>query len=368
MLNSLSRITSIVTQLPPSIDGVGDYALNLAHQLRKDFNIQTRFVVGNPGWDGTAEIEGFQVRKIQNRSPEALLDALAEDFCAPVLLHYVGYGYAKRGCPSWLVQGLQQWKNLHPSCSLITMFHEVAAFGPPWTSSFWLSSLQQNLAGKLATTSNSCIVNKQQYGDWIEKLSGSRKIDITCLPVFSNMGEPELLLPLSERSRRLVIFGSRNSKLDIYDRYLPVIAKICKFLDINEIIDIGVPTGLNLTEISAVSIQEQGITEAAKVSQIMQDSIAGFLSFPPPSHLAKSGIFASYCAHGLIPCMVEHSMEPVDGLESDKHYWSDRSNLQLSLQTGQDIANCASNWYQAHSLSAQSNFLYTNYFNKVLAE
>jgi hypothetical protein len=357
------NVIQIVPRLPPVVDGVGDYALNLAHQLRKDFNIQTQFIVGNSGWDGTEEIDGFQVRKIQRRSPIALLDLLAEDLSAPVLLHYVGYGYAKRGCPSWLVQGLQQWKSLDPSRSLITMFHEVAAFGAPWTSSFWLSSLQQNLAGKLAIISNSCIVNKCQYGNWIEKLSGNKKIDITCFPVFSNVGEPKLILPLSERYRRLVIFGSRKSKLDIYDRHLPIITKICKFLDIIEIIDIGVPTGLNLSELSlVVPIQEQGITEAATVSQIMQNSVAGFLDFPPPSHLAKSGIFASYCAHGLIPCMVKYNKVSVDGLNSGKHYWSDKNSVQLSLEKGQEIADYAYSWYHTHSLSAHSQFFRTKLF------
>ncbi|MHC5830485.1 MAG: glycosyltransferase family 1 protein, partial [Nostoc sp.] len=64
MVNYLTHITSIVPRLPPAIDGVGDYALNLARQLRKDFNIQTHFIVGNPTWTGAAEIEGFPVSQI----------------------------------------------------------------------------------------------------------------------------------------------------------------------------------------------------------------------------------------------------------------------------------------------------------------
>jgi hypothetical protein len=37
------RIIAIVTNLPPAIDGVGDYALHLARQLRQDHNIYTCF-------------------------------------------------------------------------------------------------------------------------------------------------------------------------------------------------------------------------------------------------------------------------------------------------------------------------------------
>ncbi|MFZ4728709.1 MAG: glycosyltransferase family 1 protein, partial [Pseudanabaena sp.] len=76
---------------------------------------------------------------------------LEGDRTSPVLLHYVGYGYAKRGCPVWLVDGIQRWKNLYPDRLLVTMFHELHASGtPPWTSSFWLSPLQKNLVTRLA--------------------------------------------------------------------------------------------------------------------------------------------------------------------------------------------------------------------------
>ena len=38
-MSNLHTITAIVPRLPPAIDGVGDYTLNLARQLRKDFNM-----------------------------------------------------------------------------------------------------------------------------------------------------------------------------------------------------------------------------------------------------------------------------------------------------------------------------------------
>lgn len=361
-MSNLDTAISIVPRLPPSIDGVGDYALNLARQLRNDFNIQTQFVVGDPSWNGAVEIEGFPVKKIQDRSPEALLDALSENLSAPVLLHSVGYGYDRRGCPRWLVKGLQHWRNLYPNLSLVTMFHEISAFGPPWTSAFWLSSLQKNLVGKLATISNNCITSKQSYADLVNRLSKYLKIEIYCLPVFSTIGEPGFLRPLNERSRRLIVFGSRNARLQIYDRCIPSITKICKLLDIQEIVDIGVPTNLRFKEISVIPVREEGILEASKISELMQDAIAGFLDFPPPSYLAKSTVFASYCAHGLIPCMVNYSTAPIDGLEIEKHYWSSKNNIQLSLDEGQNIANSAHKWYYSHSLSAHSKIFHHKLF------
>jgi len=40
-------IIQIIPKLPPAINGLGDYALNLAGQL-KDYKIKTHFVVCDP--------------------------------------------------------------------------------------------------------------------------------------------------------------------------------------------------------------------------------------------------------------------------------------------------------------------------------
>jgi hypothetical protein len=360
MSNSASVI-SIVPRLPPAIDGVGDYALNLARQLRKDFNIQTHFIVGDTTWTGAAQIEGFAIMQISDRSSDALVNLLSTDRSSSILLHYVGYGYAQRGCPVWLVDGLQRWKSLFPKRSLVTMFHEIAASGPIWTSAFWLSSLQRNLAARLAQMSDPCITSKQSYGKLLYRLNPTKQTEINCLPVFSNIGEPEYLPTLSERSQRLVVFGSRNARLQVYNQCLKALEKTCQNLKIKEILDIGVATGLELTEIRGIPIIERGVDEAQEISKILQDSIAGFLNFPPPEYLAKSTIFAAYCAHRVIPCMIISSKIPIDGLEKDKHYWSvDEHSNKLSIQQGQCIADNAYTWYKTHSLSMQAKIFMDN--------
>ena len=45
------QIVSIVPRLPPLIDGLGGYALHLAHRL-KEFDIETHFIVGDPSCRG----------------------------------------------------------------------------------------------------------------------------------------------------------------------------------------------------------------------------------------------------------------------------------------------------------------------------
>ncbi len=363
LTNKLIQIIQIVPQLPPSINGLGDYALNIARQLRKEYNIETRFVVGDRNWQGATEIEDFTIQQVTANSAKALFSLLSFDQneSIPILLHYVGYGYAERGCPVWLVQGLKRWKANSADSHLVTMFHEVYAAGYPiWTSSFWLSPLQKQLAERLVNMSDQCITSKQSYAEILSKMSRN-KTQIAHLPVFSNIGEPECNPPLRERTRRLVLFGHKNSKLQVYQQGRQALELACKSLEIKEIYDIGIPTGLEISEINGILVVETGAIETVEISKIMLNSIAGFLNFPPPAYLAKSTIFAAFCAHRLIPCMVTHNAMPTDGLQSGKHYWSaSNKNSQLSLKLGQVIADNAYAWYQTHSLSVQTNIFITH--------
>ena len=178
-MSNLATVISIVPRLPPAIDGVGDYALNLARQLRKDFNIQTHFIVGNSTWQGAAEIEGFTVSQITDSSANTLLTQLSSNNCpSPILLHYVGYGYAQRGCPIWLVDGLQRWKGLYPQRNLITMFHELYASGQPWTSSFWLSPLQKSLAARLTQLSDHAWTSIEKRSKLLAKITHNKHLYI----------------------------------------------------------------------------------------------------------------------------------------------------------------------------------------------
>jgi hypothetical protein len=354
-MSNLATVISIVPRLPPAIDGVGDYALNLARQLRKDFNIQTHFIVGNPQWQGAAEIEGFPVSQITDSSANTLLTLLSSNNCSsPILLHYVGYGYAQRGCPVWLVEGLERWKSLYPKSNLVTMFHELYASGPPWTSSFWLSPLQKSLAARLTELSDRCITSKQLYADIITQISQGKHNQVPFLPVFSTIGEPDKLPPdLSERRKRLVIFGGVANRTRVYNQSQKTLGYVCERLNIQEIWDIGTPTGITPSCIGKVSILEIGEQPAHKVSHVLADSIAGFSDYNP-DYLAKSTIFAAYCAYRLLPINAKGNLSLIDGIESGKHYWVpnvDENKLvnKLDLQT---IADKSYYWYQSHNLSS----------------
>ena len=354
-MNNSTKITAIVTGLPPSVDGVGDYAWYLARQMRQDFGIETKFLVANLAWQTTPEVNEFNTQRISQRSLSELLTFLQSS--SIVLLHYVGYGYAKRGCPIWLVEGLEKWRRENEKKYLLTMFHEVYAYSPNVLSSqFWTSPLQRSLASRLARLSDRCLTSKEGYAERITKLSGGKHPNVLSLPVFSNVGEPkpEQLRPLSQRSKRLIIFGGRGTRSRVYQRSLLALERTCRELQIEEILDIGPPLEIELPLINQTSIKTLGVKTTQEISWLLSDSIVGFFDYSI-EFLAKSGLFAAYCAHRLLPVGAFYPGKDVDGLISGKHYWiADAHPEPMNLILGQLVADNAYTWYQQHQLSVQA--------------
>ena len=351
------QIIQVVPRLPPVVDGVGDYALNLAQQLNKDFGITTHFIVCDPTWEGTPTFQGFTVSQVRNQSIGSLISLLPRDnTSAIVLLHYVGYGYAQRGCPNWLIEDLKIWRSSSSLTTLVTMFHEIYAYGrPPWTSAFWLAPIQKNLASILTKISSCVLTSKQLYAKILYDLSLGKHIHIASFPVFSTIGEPSQIKSLTQRKRRLIVFGGRSNRIRVYKQSLKRLRYTCQVLGIEEIWDIGPLTGLDLSKVITLPIIEKGKLTSAEISKILLDSLVGFLDYNP-EYLAKSTIFAAYCSHGLLSVSNQFSVLPIDEIESGKHYWfPDEQTMEpKKMEDMQVIANNAYAWYQTHSLPLQT--------------
>ena len=359
------QITFIVPRLPPAVDGVGDYALNLAKQMRQDFGLVTDFIIGDPNWSGQAFVDGFAVKQVADCSRAALLELLPRDQhpTTPVLLHYVGYGYARRGCPSWLVEGLECWRKALTNGHLVTMFHELYAFGPIWTSQFWTSPLQRNLAARLVRLSDRCLTSKQGYAEIINKLGQGKHSTIPALPVFSNIGEPQHLTSLLERSRRLVVFGGRGPRSRVYQNSQLALQRTCLELEIDEILDIGPTLDFEIDPVNGIPIICMGVKSAQDISNLLLNSVVGFFNYHT-EYLTKSTIFAAYCAHGLLPIGMSYKGKEVDGLKAGKHYWlGDKYLHTMNLSAGQIVADNAYTWYQQHQLSVQAH-TFMKFYNK----
>lgn len=346
MQNS-NEIVAIVPNLPPMIDGIGDYGLNLARQLYHDFGWKTRFIVGSPEWQGEAG-EFFQATPVPVRSPKALA-ALLPSPNAIVLLHYAGHGYARRGCPIWLVQALAQW--CRAGGRLITMFHELYATRPLLSSAILTSPIQKKLAVQLMKMSDRVLTNCQSYAEKISSLSHQKHTNVVSLPVLSTIGEIQYPKSLQERSRELVIFGSSSLRQRIYQQGRSLLEQVCQQLNIQAIIDIGAAIDLKLDYLNKVPISRLGIQPAEQISCILSNAIAGVMSYPT-AYLAKSSIFAGYCAHGVLPVVLSSELQNQDKLEMNYHYWL--ADQRIDLTQAQAIATAGHAWYQSHNLEAQS--------------
>lgn len=344
-------MTVIVPNLPPNVDGLGDYGFNLGQQIYQNWGWKTHFIVGNPDWRGTSEGEFFRVTPLAARSPVALMQQLPAT-PAIVLLHYAGHGYAPRGCPTWLVQSLRKWKQ--PERQLITFFHELYATSPLLSSAIITSPLQKRLAIQLMRLSDRVLTSREGYAAKIQRFSPHREVGT--FAVFSSVGELSNPRLLAQRSRRLVVFGGRETRLRLYQRSPQALYKICRELEIREIVDIG--PRLKLDPLPDISVQWLGVQPAAEVSRYLGDAIAGMVEYPA-NYLGKSSIFASYCAHGVIPIVVSSRRPSEDGIAAGRHYWRADSSQVLNLETGQAIAAAAYTWYQGHNLPTQAQSLAT---------
>jgi hypothetical protein len=337
----MTGVLQVVPSLPPVVCGVGDHALLLARHLRKEHGIVTIFAAVDA--EQARELEGFQVLPLE-RSGAALADLAAKT--PRMLLHYVNYGYAARGCPIWLLQGLRRWLGGAADRRLVTMFHELFAHdGRPWESSFWTQPLQKAICRSTARISHGAVSNQQVSHEILGRMRGGR--DVTHFPVFSNVGEPIQSAEFGQRARRLVIFGGQRWRSDALTRHLPSIIAACQRWNISEIVEIG-PGATRTCEFGIPAVK-LGPLPAAEVSAILSSSLLGFLSYAS-GELEKSGIFAAYAAHGLVPILPDDCIR--DGpkeLTTGVHYLSPRSAHEDhgDALLGQ-VTTAVFTWYQGH--------------------
>lgn len=352
------KLISMVPNFAPAKDGIGDYALSFAREFRAKTGVLSHFVVANASARSEALVEGFAVNHLPARSTTdllKLLNCLSTDSSAVLLLHYEGYGYAQRGCPLWLVQGVEQWRRENQQRRLVIMFHELYAKGAPWTSSFWLSPLQKRLMIRLAQVSDQWMTSLEGYAETVRRLSHNTTARAYSLPVFSSIGEPVATLPLAERRRRLMVFGTRGRRIEVYQRSSAALNRICQRLGITEILDVGRAVEFDFASQLTVPVVICGELPGAEISQRLLDTVAGVIDYPV-TMLGKSTIFAAYCAHRVIPVIAPFGdSTPAEGLLADQHYWlTDVASERLNIDAGQVIADNAFAWYQTHSLSAHA--------------
>jgi hypothetical protein len=417
----LTKIYQIVPLLPPAFSGVGDYALSLAQNLRDFYHIDSEFIVGDPNWQGEPQLDGFNCHKVSDRSATALATliklsnyaAVNPDQPEPatrlppveqpkseqtmqaanpatlaqpnqlenrlnqsnqqdqatdqitVLLHYVGYGYQSRGVPFWLADWLKL-NHRHIAdrrLNLVTMFHEVYSFGPPWKSEFWLRPWQVRIAKQVIAASSAIFVSNYISAQDVAKHKPQAQVNI--YPVWSNFGEPEQAeLKLGDRlpTRWLVCGGTATIERGLTS-FLQVLDRIpAEFFPTH----LDVFGGTENPVIRQLLAQDFSFTTAyfPQVSVAQASSLLTVASFawidylqPQdffPSLVFKSGIFACCSAHGVLSVFSHQETgatiddDPHPGVFYIANDGSDRTSFPDLANLG-TIRQKVYQWYHRHA-------------------
>src|SRR5262249_37540788 len=144
----------------------------------------------------------------------------------------------------------------------------------------------------------------------------------------------------------------------LFGIYRPDVERAVSTLRIKQIVDIGPRRSPMPSHLAGVPVVAKGPLPQAAVSELLLQARFGFVAYPVDV-IGKSGVFAAYAAHGVVPVVLsdEKRMASLDGLRSSQHFLD---GLRLADADANGLASMQRElfaWYQPHSLKAQADFL-----------
>jgi hypothetical protein len=354
MVNSprMASAADIVLQIVPRVsddpDGVTDYALNLAKALTQH-RLRTVFAAAEPSQ--VSEREGFEITSI----PDA---GISRDKPAHVILHYVNYGYQKRGLPSWLGPILRR---IRQTCGgrVLVIFHELFASGPPWKSEFWLQPLQKRIARDIARLADARLVSSESMRQSLGKLAPG--LDVIVHPVPSAFGEPVIdPAQLSERDdHRWLICGGTQLVERSLGSFLEVVDTIPASIAPRSLVVVGGTENSRIRQmlktLTGIQSKYHPAVSPEAASQILSTCAFAWLDYfttrARPDLLLKSSSFANVCAHAVV-CATPHASGPIsiDGDWLPAPFSIIDGAVKLpSPNKRPDVATEIYDWYHRHA-------------------
>jgi hypothetical protein len=354
-------LIQVVTRRSAEPDGVADYALVLARALRAYRGANSVFLSGTPSADARPVEDDWKTVCVPKRKAQVLADTLqslsAETNPRAVVLHFSGYGYQKRGVPVWLVQGLRIWNRRAGRVPLLTIFHELYATGRPWQSAFWVSPLQRQIARSILNLSSAAITTTDLYSKRLSEWRDGNASKIAAMPVFSNVGEPGCGSAPCARTAAAVVFGRAGVEDRLFGIYRSEMERIVSAVGIEKIFDVGPRFSSMPRTLAGAPVISKGVLPPGAVSELLQRARFGLVAYPLDC-IGKSGVFAAYAAHGVVPIVLSDKPDAFDGLQPAQHFLD---GLRLDAGAGaQDLASIQVKlftWYTPHSVKVQADFL-----------
>ena len=357
-------LTHITPRFPPQIDGLGDYSLLMAEHLRQSFGMESRFIVGDPGWSlsGNTSQSPIDAKAVPGRSASALLGLLGD--AETVVLHYVPYGYHPRGVPFWINRAFRRWKRAKPGRRLIVVFHEVWASGPPWKSEFYLSLVQRRLVAELHRLSDGAMTSVAVMVRMLDSIQPGKTRLVPIPSAFPQMTAPDERAFHREGPVRVVAFGqeaSRHLGIQMHEKLLRALHADGLLAGVDAVgkgaDDSGTPSSdvrLLRSFLPAPLIRAYRDVTPAHGAELLRKADL-FLSYYPSHLLCKSSALTAALASGCIPLLTEgKEAEPlVDGTNI---LACDGTSEQIRRITGMirggqlgSIGEAGWRWYDRHA-------------------
>jgi hypothetical protein len=133
--------------------------------------------------------------------------------------------------------------------------------------------------------------------------------------------------------------------------------RIIAALGIETIFDVGPRLSPVPRTLAGASVISKGVLPQDAVSELLQLAKFGFVVYPL-DFIGKSGVFAAYAAHGVVPIVFSEKQGAFDRLQPARHFLD---GLRLGTLAGAEhlasIQGKLFTWYTSHSLKVQAKYL-----------
>jgi hypothetical protein len=309
----MSSVIHIAPQLPPAVDGVGDYCWNLWRHWPGE-SPEWKFAVRRGAEETSRAWPQVEVEQF-NADQESLATILERSGCSTAVLHYVGYGFQPKGIPTWMPGAIAHWKKADPTRRLVTMFHEMYAHSSPLRSPFWVAPIARRIIRELVKLSDSWITSCERYFKQLT-IEFSARADLGhVLPIGSNIPVAEDPLQRDGATAghgfRVVVFGLPRTRLWALERHCSLLRTLTDAGALDSITLLGKPNA-TLDEGAWQKLKSHigpiprwHLRFDLSTGQISRELIRHDLGLLPNEidTLTKSGVFAAFAAHGVLPVL-----------------------------------------------------------------
>jgi hypothetical protein len=329
----MNRVRSVCQWVPPRagpVSGVVEFAQALSAEL-------ARRGIAAP------------VEPIEAGSNTAL-----EPAPAAVLLHYVGYGYARDGAPRELVQRIAALARARPRPRLLLHLHEVHAESRnPLSRTFWNVAAQRAVARELLRHADAALTSTERFAAQARALGSAASVRV--LPIAATFAVPNAVPTLAGRRRALVVFGAEGLRRRAYALGSTRLLALIDTLGLEAVVDIGPGDAVPLAHRQALPVEIVGRVDSAGLGTHLTGVAFGMIDYFDAC-LAKSSVFAAYCACGLVPILARDNRSEVEGLMVGREYVL-VEGAPRGIVAQQAIADAARAWYAPHALARHADWV-----------